>query len=116
MPALNYNGRIMKTLILSLAITLAAGAALADEHHGKSCDMDHGGKKVALRGTVACNDKGADCTIAVADQKVTYKVCEKSSAKVASAAGSVVGVEGKLVACADNNGETVIVVDKITRQ
>jgi hypothetical protein len=106
----------MKTILLTLAITLAAGAALADEHHGKSCDMGHGGKAVSLRGSVACNDKGADCTVAVADQKVTYKVCEKSKANVAAVAGSVVGVEGKLVACADNNGETVLVVDKITRQ
>ena len=43
---------IMKKLILTLAIALAATVVLADEgHKGKSCDMMKGGKEVTIKQT-----------------------------------------------------------------
>jgi hypothetical protein len=91
----------MKKLVLTLALALAATALIADEgHHGKSCDMDHGGKSVELTGKIACKDKD-DCTFRSTDAKTNIKVCEMSKVDVSklSASGAAVTVQGKVVKC-----------------
>jgi hypothetical protein len=98
----------MKRLILILLVLCAATSLFAGD--GKSCDVNHHAKTVALTGTVA---SGANHTtlFRVANSDKSYTICHKSKADVATlgADGATLQVTGKIVSCDEAEGDELVV-------